>query len=97
VQAALGDKILIPVLGSEEGQELEIPSGTQPGEVLTLHGLGMPLLQTNRKGDLYVKVNVKVPKKLNQRQSELLQEFAKTTESHKRKNSKGFWDKLKKV
>lgn len=97
VQAALGDKVLIPVLGSDQGQELEIPAGTQPGEVLTLHGFGMPLLQTNRKGDLYVKVNVKVPKKLNQRQRELLQEFGKTTESSKRKNTKGFWDKLKKA
>jgi len=86
------------VLGSEQGQELEIPAGTQPGEVLKLHNFGMPLLQTNRKGDLYVKVNVKVPKKLNQHQRELLQEFAKSTESSsKRKSAKGFWDKLKKV
>jgi len=97
VQAALGDKVLIPVLGSDQGRELEIPAGTQPGEVLTLHGFGMPLLQTNRKGDLYVKVNVKVPKKLNQRQRELLREFGKITESGKRKNAKGFWEKLKKA
>lgn len=96
VQAALGDKMRIPVLGSDEGHPLEIPAGTQPGEILGVEGMGMPLLQGSRKGNLYVKVNVKVPKKLNQRQRELLEEFAKSTESGKRKNSKGFWDKIKK-
>jgi molecular chaperone DnaJ len=97
-QAALGDRIRIPVVENEEGKEIEIPAGTQPGEVLTIQGLGMPLLQSSRRGDLYVKVNVKVPKKLTQHQRDLLMEFAKTTDGHKRKNtnSKGFWEKLKK-
>lgn len=97
-QAALGDRIRIPVIENQEGKEIEIPAGTQPGEVLTIPGLGMPLLQSSRRGDLYAKVNVKVPKKLTQHQRELLMEFAKSTDSHKRKqtNSKGFWEKLKK-
>jgi molecular chaperone DnaJ len=96
VQAALGDKIRIPVIGADEGCDLEVPAGTQPGEILTLSGMGMPLLQSSRSGDLYVKVNVKVPKKLTQRQRELLEEFGKATDSGRRKNTKGFWDKLKK-
>lgn len=97
-QAALGDRIRIPVIENKEGREVDIPAGTQPGEVLTIPGLGMPLLQSSRRGDLHVKVNVKVPKKLTQHQRELLMEFSKSTDSHKRKqaNSKGFWEKLKK-
>lgn len=96
VQAALGDKIHIPLLENADGHGLDIPGGTQPEEVLTLPGLGMPFLQSSRKGDLYVKIIVKIPKKLTQQQRELLEEFARTTPSSKRKNAKGFWDKLKK-
>ena len=77
VQAALGNTITIPVLGNEGGEELHIPSGTQPGDILTLPGLGMPSLQRNKRGDLYIKVSVKIPKKLTSRQKELLEEFAK--------------------
>ncbi len=96
VEAALGGKMNIPALGNEKGYELEIPSGTQPGDILTIPGMGMPALQRNRRGDLFVKVHVKIPKKLNQRQKELLMEFSKTTEGKTFKNAKKLWEKLKK-
>jgi molecular chaperone DnaJ len=96
VQATLGDKLSIPLLGEEEGYELNIPGGTQPGEVLTLPGLGMPLLQRSRRGDLFVRVIVKIPKRLSQRQRELLEEFGKTAEAKSLKSAKKFWEKLKK-
>ncbi len=98
VQAALGDTISIPVLGEEETHEIEIPSGTQPGDIRTAPGLGMPGLQRGKRGDLFVKLNVKIPEKLTPRQKELLEEFA-ATEGHKNSrdhNDKGFWQKIMK-
>jgi molecular chaperone DnaJ len=96
VQAALGDAIKIPLLGDTEDYELKIPPGTQPGEVLTVSGLGMPVLQRNRRGDLFVRITVKIPKKLDQRQRALLEEFAKTTEPKGFKNARKLWEKIRK-
>jgi molecular chaperone DnaJ len=96
VQAALGNTMQVPVLGEEKVKDLEIPSGTQPGDVFTLAGHGMPSLQRSRKGDLFIKVNVKIPKRLNQRQRELLEEFAKTDGLKQTKSEKSFWQKISK-
>lgn len=81
VQAALGDRINIPVIGQEGQKELKIPQGTQPGDVITLSGQGMPSLNRKQKGDLFIKLNVRIPKKINNRQREILEEFAKSEES----------------
>lgn len=79
VQAALGDTLMIPVLGDEGSYELEIPPGTQPGGVLRAMGKGMPNLRDpRRKGDLYAKITVKIPQKLDQDQKELLMAFAES-------------------
>jgi len=94
VQAALGDTIAIPLLGENDDHRLNIPKGTQPGEVLSMPGFGMPGLQRDRRGDLYVKIAVKIPKKLSQRQRELLEEFARTEGSKKTKKQKNFWEKI---
>ncbi len=96
VQAALGDKIKIPVIGDEDNHELKIPQGTQPGEILSLPGQGMPSLRKNRRGDFFVKIIVKIPKRLNQRQKELLEEFSQAKGSGKSKKGKHFWNKMKK-
>jgi len=99
VQATLGDTLSIPLLGEEDAHELTIPQGTQPGDIIKVSGKGMTSLRGFRKrGDLYIKIEVKIPKKLNQRQKELLEEFARTdglTLSGKKKKSKGkgFWKK----
>jgi molecular chaperone DnaJ len=97
VQAALGDILTIPVLGEEEGHELVIPQGAQPGEVIRVAGKGMASLRGYRKrGDLYVKIIVKIPEKTTERQRELLMAFAETEDlslSNKKKKPKGFWKK----
>ena len=95
-QAALGDTISIPVLGSPEGKALKIAKGTQPGDVLTLRHSGMPSIRGGHRGHLFVSVTVKVPKKLSERQAELLREFASIEESARSKKHKNFWQKLKK-
>jgi molecular chaperone DnaJ len=71
--AALGTAISVPVLGGEV--ELEIPPGTQPGEALVLRGRGMPSLASSRRGDLYVRLDVSVPKNLTSEQRKVLEEL----------------------
>ena len=99
VQAALGDTVMIPVLGAEGNREVKIAHGTQPGDVLRVPGEGMPSLRgRDKRGDLYVKVSVKIPEKLNKRQRELLEAFAETetdTLSELKRKSKKLWDKMK--
>jgi molecular chaperone DnaJ len=96
VQAALGGTVKIPILGEEGEKELKIPAGAQPDEILSLPGEGMPTLRKNKRGDLFIKIAVKIPKKLNQRQKEILNEFAKTERSKEWKKGKNFWHKRKK-
>lgn len=72
--AALGGSIQAPTLEGEK--ELTIPQGTQPGEQLRFQGLGAPNVRTGRKGDQVMVVKIAVPKKLDERQRELLEELA---------------------
>jgi molecular chaperone DnaJ len=71
--AALGATLSVPALGGDV--ELEVPVGTQPGEARVLRGLGMPSLSGSRRGDLYVRLDVVVPRKLTEEQREALEEF----------------------
>jgi curved DNA-binding protein len=57
---------------------LTIPPGTQPDQVFRVAGRGMPQLKNSEiKGDLYVRVKVQIPKRLNARQKSLLEEAAR--------------------
>lgn len=74
-QAALGADIKVcGVLGEEN--EVHIPAGTQHGDTIRDKGRGMPRLRGGDRGDLYVHVDLQVPKKLSKRQRELLEELA---------------------
>jgi molecular chaperone DnaJ len=75
VQAALGARLTIPTLLGN--QELTIPPGTQPGEIIRLKGEGVPYPKGPRRGDLLVQVKVNIPTDLTTRQQELLRELAK--------------------
>ena len=96
-QAALGAEIEIPTL--EGRQELKVPSGTQPGEAFRLKGLGMPNPHGGRRGDLHVIVQIDVPKKISEREEELLRELAEIehieVSPHRSPNRNSFIDKLK--
>ena len=76
--AALGTSITTATLDGDE--QVELAAGTQPGEVLTLRGRGMPSLRGRRRGDQRVVVNVVVPHGLSERQRELLRELSDTLE-----------------
>jgi molecular chaperone DnaJ len=77
-QLALGDTVEIPTLRGRAS--MHIPAGTQSAKPFRLRGQGLPILDergANRgRGDQIVRVFVEVPKKLDERQKELLREFA---------------------
>ena len=101
VQAVLGGEIEVPTLDGKV--KLSIPEGTQSGRVLRLRGKGLPPLQPRldpaqlkkMRGDLYVKVFVEVPTKLNARQRELLEEFAAQSGHEVSPATRGFVEKLR--
>jgi len=92
VQAALGAEIEVPLLGGAS-HKLTIPAGTQPGDVLTVKGKGIPHLHSQRSGELKVVVKIKIPTKLTKRQKELLAAFYE--ESGDKESKKGIIDKFK--
>jgi len=74
VQAALGTTVEIPTL--EKNELLHIPPGIQAGSVLKIKGKGLKTLGSSRKGDLFVKINIKTPQNLTKEQKALLKKFA---------------------
>lgn len=93
VQAALGAEIEVPTLDGKV--KYTIPEGTQTGSVFRLRGKGIPFLRGNGRGDQYVKVNIEVPKKLSEKQKELLREFSEVSGDETHEQRKGFFDKMK--
>jgi molecular chaperone DnaJ len=92
-QAALGARLDVPTLGGKE--ELEIPAGTQHGEVFKLRGKGLPDLRTKRTGDELVQILIEVPRKLSERQKQLLRDFAATEDASVLPGRKSFLEKLR--
>ena len=72
--AILGGKVQIPTL--EKDYELTIPEGTQSQKTFRMKGLGIKKLNSNEKGDMFVNVTVEIPKKLSEKQRELVQRLA---------------------
>jgi molecular chaperone DnaJ len=93
--AALGTTISVPTVDGEA--ELEIPAGTQPHETLVIRGAGMPALRARQTGNLRVVVNVVVPRHLDRRQRELLEELAGSMTEHNLRTDEGVFGKLKRA
>jgi molecular chaperone DnaJ len=70
--ASVGGDIEVPTLKGKS--KLKIPSGTRSGTVFRLEDKGINYLNSNEKGDQYVKVVIEVPK-LNTKQKKVLKEF----------------------
>ncbi|AKA48954.1 molecular chaperone DnaJ [uncultured archaeon] len=80
-QAALGTDMDIDIFGNS--YDLNVPPGTQPGEILRIKGAGMPRLNSKGSGDLLVRVNVEVPKHLNSKQKDLVKQLMEEFEKKK--------------
>ncbi len=75
-QAALGAEIRVPTLDRKK-VKMKIPPGTQNGKVLRLKNEGIPFLHNaSKRGDLYIKIRVEVPKKLSSKSKRLLEELS---------------------
>lgn len=77
VQAALGGRVKVPTLDGEV--DLEVKPGTQPGTVQVLRGRGMPDVHGHGRGDLAVRLNVSVPRRLTAEQRRLLEQWEALT------------------
>lgn len=76
----LGTELKIPTIDGTE--KIKIPAGTQSNTILTLRGKGLPRYGSAGKGDQYVRLNVLIPTKLNDKQKFLLKELDKETQKN---------------
>jgi curved DNA-binding protein len=74
-QAAMGSSIDVSTLDGTV-KRLKISPGTQNNTKIRMKGYGVPGLKGAAKGDLYVKINVDVPRKLSDRQAKLIKQLA---------------------
>ncbi|MBB5173950.1 molecular chaperone DnaJ [Texcoconibacillus texcoconensis] len=95
-QATLGDDIEVPTL---EGKvRLKVPAGTQTGTNFRLRGKGAPNVRGAGKGDQHVQLRVITPKKLTDRQKELLREFSEIEGNEvPDEQNKNFFEKVKRA
>ena len=94
-QAALGATLHVKGLDGAD-EVLEIPAGSQHGDVHRIEGKGLPALRGGRRGDLVVLLQLVVPKKLTAAQRELLSQYARTEELEvHEKDAKGVWNRIK--
>jgi len=71
--AALGGKI--QVSGVENTLNVTVPPGTTDSSLLRLKNQGFYKINSNQRGNLLIKIKIKVPKKLNKNQKELLEKL----------------------
>ncbi|MDQ3807943.1 MAG: molecular chaperone DnaJ [Thermoproteota archaeon] len=72
---ALGTDLRVPTL--EGSEKLKIPQGTPSNAILQIRGKGLPRYGSSGRGDLHVRINVRVPTNLTDRQKALLKELHK--------------------
>ena len=93
--AALGATLDVATL--QGVSSVQLPPGSQPGDVLTLKGQGMPALGRGRRGDLRVVVNVVIPRRLNEQQRELLEQLHATLTPENMSSQESMFSKLRRA
>ncbi|MEO2167377.1 MAG: molecular chaperone DnaJ [bacterium] len=92
-QATLGTELEIPTI--EGSVTMKIKEGTQSGSVFRLRGRGVPDLHGYGRGDQMVRIAVETPRRLNERQRELLAELAESCGEEVHPQQKSFFDKVR--
>tara|TARA_B100000686_G_scaffold355103_1_gene469936 strand:+ start:2829 stop:3920 length:1092 start_codon:yes stop_codon:yes gene_type:complete len=93
-QAVLGADVEVPLLEKGKHQTVSIPSGTQPGDIHRIRGVGVPHIQGRSRGDHILQFRVEMPKKLGKRERELFEELAEINGKPAKGKHKGFFQKL---
>jgi molecular chaperone DnaJ len=93
--ASLGVTLEVPTLDGPAS--VEVPAGTQPGEVLGVRGKGMPSLRGGRRGDLRVVVNIVIPRRLSDAQRELLSQLNDTLTDDNMRSDESVFAKLRRA
>jgi molecular chaperone DnaJ len=81
----------------EGAASIELPAGTQPGDVLTLRGEGMPSLRGSRHGNLRIVVNVVVPRRLDEEQRRLAEQLEHSLDEENMRSHESVFAKLRRV
>lgn len=93
-QAVLGTSVEVPTLDAKA--TLGVPAGTQSGKILRVKGKGLPGLNGAARGDLLVRVVVRTPSRLSERERTLYEELAKLSGSRPaRRPRRSFLDRVK--
>jgi molecular chaperone DnaJ len=93
--AAVGATLDVPTLDGTTS--IRITPGTQPGEVLTVRGQGMPSLRNGKRGSLRVVVNVVVPRRLSSEQRELFERLHDTLTEENLRTEESMLSKLRRA
>jgi DnaJ-class molecular chaperone len=72
--AILGSALEIETL-DQKTLSITVPAGTQPETVFSCRGEGIPNMRTRQRGNLLIKIKVKIPKNLNNEQLSIIQQF----------------------
>jgi molecular chaperone DnaJ len=92
-QAALGSELRVPTLTGNV--KMKVPAGTQSGKIFRLRSQGLPHTNSSYHGDLYIKVRVITPSRLNSEEKDLLNKLSRFDSEKKLRPEKGFFEKLK--
>ncbi len=92
-QATLGATVEVPTLDGKV--ELDIKDGTQPGDILTMKGKGIPYVNGRGRGDMLFRVTVEIPKNLSGEQKKLLKAFEQAMGDKNYQKRRTFFEKLK--
>ncbi|MBX7137721.1 MAG: molecular chaperone DnaJ [Oligoflexia bacterium] len=93
--AVLGGEVEVPTLEGKEN--LKIPSGTQTGKVFRLKNRGIQHIGSSRRGDQHVRIYVRVPKKVSEKQRTLLEKLKEFEKEDIKHEDRGFFDKVKDI
>ena len=94
-QVCLGDEVEVPILGGKAW--LTVPPGTQPGQRLVLKGKGVPHLRGRGHGNALYEVVLEVPKKLSDRERDLLEDLRHASMESSGPLRSSFVDRMKKL